>query len=147
MHLKHQCISYQDLELEGKEIQIILRLFLVIAMYCQASSSLLKQSLNLPPALTGWEGSLGTCSRQQFTRNNLCIISISLDRPQNVEIFHFTSLIFISYQSMHYAGLLQFFADQLTLSQAGKLSSPGLSDPCHICLSIILLTPSYSIVA
>ena len=31
-----------------KEIQIILRLFLVIAMYCQASSSRFNQSLNLP---------------------------------------------------------------------------------------------------
>ena len=33
---------------EGKEIQIILRLFLVVAMYCQASSSQFNQSLNLP---------------------------------------------------------------------------------------------------
>ena len=32
----------------SKEIQIILRLFLVIAMYCQASSSQFNQSLNLP---------------------------------------------------------------------------------------------------
>ena len=31
-----------------KEIQIILRLFLVIAVYCQASSSQFNQSLNLP---------------------------------------------------------------------------------------------------
>ena len=31
-----------------KEIQIILRLFLVITMYCQASSSQFNQSLNLP---------------------------------------------------------------------------------------------------
>ena len=31
-----------------KEIQIILMLFLVIAMYCQASSSQFNQSLNLP---------------------------------------------------------------------------------------------------
>ena len=33
---------------KNKEIQIILRLFLVIAMYCQASSSQFNQSLNLP---------------------------------------------------------------------------------------------------
>ena len=49
-----------------KEIQIILRLFLVIAMYCQASSSQFKpvQSITQPPTLlAGWEGSLGTCSR------------------------------------------------------------------------------------
>ena len=46
-----------------KEIQIILRLFLAIAMYCQASSSQF-QSITQPPALlAGWEGSLGTCSR------------------------------------------------------------------------------------
>ena len=32
----------------GKEIEIIHRLFLVIAMYCQASSSQLYESLNLP---------------------------------------------------------------------------------------------------
>jgi hypothetical protein len=42
----------------SKEIQIILRLFLVIAMYCQASSSQF-QSITQPPALlAGWEGSL-----------------------------------------------------------------------------------------
>ena len=35
-------------ELRIKEIQIILRLFLVIAMYCKASSSQFNQSLNLP---------------------------------------------------------------------------------------------------
>ena len=45
-----------------KEIKIILRLFLFIAMYCQASSSQFNQSLNLP-VVAGWEGSLGTCSR------------------------------------------------------------------------------------
>ena len=32
----------------SKEIEIIHRLFIVIAMYCQASSSLFNQSLNLP---------------------------------------------------------------------------------------------------
>ena len=31
-----------------KEIQIIYRLFLVVAMYCQASSSQFDKSLNLP---------------------------------------------------------------------------------------------------
>ena len=45
-----------------KEIQIILRLFLVIAMYCQASSSQIKSITQPPALLTGWEGSLGTCS-------------------------------------------------------------------------------------
>ena len=43
-----------------KEIQIILRLFLVIAIYCQASSSQIK-SITQPPALLA--ASLGTCSR------------------------------------------------------------------------------------
>ena len=56
---------------QGKEIQIILRLFLVIPMYCQASSSQKKSITQPAPLLPGWEGSLGTCSRQQFTRNNL----------------------------------------------------------------------------
>ena len=35
-------------DIKGKEIEIIHRLFLVIAMYCQASSSQLNKSLNLP---------------------------------------------------------------------------------------------------
>ena len=48
----------------GKDIQIILRLFLVIAMYCQGSSSQKNQFYTQPLALlAGWEGSLGTCSR------------------------------------------------------------------------------------
>mgnify|MGYP007048344933 CR=1 FL=1 len=44
-----------------KEIQIILRLFLVIAMYCQASSSQIKSIIQPPTLLASWEGSLGTC--------------------------------------------------------------------------------------
>ena len=46
-----------------KEIQIIPRLFLVVAMYSkpvQASFFSITQPLTLP---TGWEESLGTCSR------------------------------------------------------------------------------------
>ena len=46
----------------GKEIKMILRLFLVIAMYCQGSSSQKNQSLNLA-LLAGWERRLGICSR------------------------------------------------------------------------------------
>ena len=46
-----------------KEIQIILRLFLVIAMYCQASSSQFFSITQPLTLLAGWEGSLGTCSR------------------------------------------------------------------------------------
>ena len=46
-----------------KEIQIIFRLFLVIAMYCQASSSQMKSITQPPTLLAGWEGSLGTCSK------------------------------------------------------------------------------------
>ena len=46
-----------------KEIQIILRLFLVIAMYCQASSSQLKSITQPLRLLAGWEGFLGTCRR------------------------------------------------------------------------------------
>ena len=47
-----------------KEIQIILRLFLVITLDCQASSSSSQiKSITQPLALlAGWEGSLGTCS-------------------------------------------------------------------------------------
>ena len=57
-----------------KEIEMILRLFLVIAMYCQASSSQIKSITQPLTLLAGWEGSLGTCSWQQFTRNNLYTI-------------------------------------------------------------------------
>ena len=59
------CLSLRSSFLKGntKEIQIILRLFLVIALYCLGSSSQIK-SISQPPALlAGWEGSLGTCSR------------------------------------------------------------------------------------
>jgi hypothetical protein len=48
---------------EAKDIQIILRLFLVIAMYCQASSSQIKLITQPLAVLAGWEGSLGTSSR------------------------------------------------------------------------------------
>ena len=47
----------------AKEIKMILRLFLVIAMYCQGSSSQIKSITQPLPLLAGWEGSLGTCSR------------------------------------------------------------------------------------
>ena len=43
-----------------KEIQIIPRLFLFIAMYCQDSSSQIKPITQPPLLLAGWEGSLGT---------------------------------------------------------------------------------------
>ena len=43
-----------------KEIKIILRLFLVIAMYCQDSSSQIKSITQPLPLLAGWEGSPGT---------------------------------------------------------------------------------------
>ena len=50
----------------AKAIQMIYRLFLVTAMYCQASSSQffsITQPLRSFSVLAGWEGSLGTCSR------------------------------------------------------------------------------------
>ena len=50
----------------SKAIQMIYRLFLVTAMYCQASSSQffsITQPLSSFSVLAGWEGSLGTCSR------------------------------------------------------------------------------------
>ena len=46
-----------------KDIQIILRLFLVIAMYCQGSSSQIKTFTEPSTLLAGWEGSVGTCGR------------------------------------------------------------------------------------
>ena len=45
-----------------KEIKIILRLFLVIAMYCQGSSSQIKSITQPPALLAGWEGSLDSNS-------------------------------------------------------------------------------------
>ena len=47
---KRCCSSFNSKSLiKTKEIEMILRLFLVIAMYCQASSSQINESLNLPP--------------------------------------------------------------------------------------------------
>ena len=46
-----------------KEIEIIHRLFLVVAMYCQDSSSNVQWITKPPMLVAGWEGSLGTCSR------------------------------------------------------------------------------------
>ena len=54
-------IVYQAL-IGVKDIQIILRLFLVIAMYCQASSSQMKSITQPPALLAGLEESLGTRS-------------------------------------------------------------------------------------
>ena len=53
-----------------KEIQIILRLFLIIAMqacrYALSSQCEPEQLISQSPTLlAGWEGSLGTCSRYQ----------------------------------------------------------------------------------
>ena len=50
LFMNHPLLGQPDwtLKSEIKEIQIILRLFLVITMYCQASSSKFNQSLNLP---------------------------------------------------------------------------------------------------
>ena len=58
----------------SKEIQIILRLFLVIAMYCQGSSSQIKSITQPPALLAGWEGTDFVCSNRWQTRNNLIII-------------------------------------------------------------------------
>jgi hypothetical protein len=60
----------------GKEIQIILRLFLVIAMYCQASSSQIKYITQPPALLAGWEGSLGTCKDIQIILRLFLVIAM-----------------------------------------------------------------------
>ena len=49
--------------IQNKAIQMIYRLFLVTAMYCQASFFSITQPLRSFSVLAGWEGSLGTCSR------------------------------------------------------------------------------------
>ena len=46
-----------------KEIEMIIRLFLVIAIYCQGSPSQIKSITQPLPLQAGWEGSLGKCSR------------------------------------------------------------------------------------
>jgi hypothetical protein len=51
------------LKLGTKDIQIMLRLFLVITMDCQASSSQFFSITQPLLLLACWEGSLGTCSR------------------------------------------------------------------------------------
>jgi hypothetical protein len=66
--LLHSALLLQDstenkLLFVVKEIKMILRLFLVIAMYCQGSSSQIKSITQPLPLLAGWKGSLGTCSR------------------------------------------------------------------------------------
>ena len=45
----------------SKEIKMIIRLFLVIAIYCQGSSSQIKSITQPLPLLAGWEGSLCIC--------------------------------------------------------------------------------------
>ena len=50
----------QPLYMFHKEIKMILRLFLVIALYCQGSSSQIKSITQPLPLLAGWEGSLYT---------------------------------------------------------------------------------------
>ena len=51
-------IVYQAL-IAIMDIQIILKLLLVLAMYCQASSSQMKSITQPPELLAGWEESLG----------------------------------------------------------------------------------------
>jgi hypothetical protein len=61
--LKREKTSSEKYTVIAKAIKIILRLFLVIAMYCQGSSRQIKSITQPLPLLAGWEGSLGTCSR------------------------------------------------------------------------------------
>ena len=62
-HLSQHSFKLPSSRTEIKEIEIILRLFLVIAMCCQGSSSQIISITQPPPLRAGWEGSLGTCSR------------------------------------------------------------------------------------
>ena len=65
MYAINRAIKYEKLNQKYhlKGIKIIYRLFLVIAMYFQASSNQLFSITQPLPLLAGWEGSLGTCSR------------------------------------------------------------------------------------
>ena len=66
-----------------KEIEVIHRLFVVIAMYCQASS------MYPPTLLADWKGSDFVCSNKWQTRNNLSIIWSSLTTLSNWQLFGF----------------------------------------------------------
>ena len=50
-----------------KEIEMIIRVFQ--SSLCTAKPKPLQWITKLPSLLTGWKGSLGSCSSQQFTRN------------------------------------------------------------------------------
>ena len=64
LKLAHLINKSQITNNSTKEIQIIIRLFLVIAMYRQVRQFKPIQSITQPPTLlAGWEGSLDTCSR------------------------------------------------------------------------------------
>ena len=52
--MEHNTLVTDDIIME---IQIILRLFLVIAMYCQGSSSQIESITQPPLLLAGWQGS------------------------------------------------------------------------------------------
>ena len=58
---------------------MILRLFLVIAMYSQGSSSQIKSISQPLPLLTVWKGSIGICSRQQLTIYYLNYLSVTFE--------------------------------------------------------------------
>ena len=73
-HMFHNFLY--SMESWGKEIEIINRLFLVIDMYCQASSSQFKsvQWITKPTTLlAGWEDTDFVCSNRWQTRDNLIL--------------------------------------------------------------------------
>ena len=59
----NQEVVIVSMSIVTKEIEIIHRLFLVIAMYCQTSSSQFFSITQPLAVLACWEGSLGACSR------------------------------------------------------------------------------------
>ena len=56
--MKLKLLNLIHFNIDPKEIKMILSLFLVIAMYCQGSSSQIKSITQPLPLLAGWEGSL-----------------------------------------------------------------------------------------
>ena len=67
------CKDGMTFDRQSKEIQIILS-----HRYVLSSQFKPIQSITQPPTLlSGWEGSLGRCSRWQFTRKNYILFELS----------------------------------------------------------------------
>ena len=118
-----------------KEIEIIHRLFLVIVMYCQASSSQIQWITKPPTLLAGKVLTDFVCSNRWQTRNNLSIIWISLTfTTQNCHTFSaecMTILRFVNKQKILFKEIqiiLRLFLVYHLLLQTKSVSSQPASN-------------------